>query len=152
MAAGQKRKGNRGDWAESALVLRRSTDGGATWGSEQTLCERAGYSVFNGNLVEDRQTGQVLATCIAFPTKEGADWFLKTWIPAGGGFELLRSRDDGQNWSLPEPHIPAPNADGWHGCYTDRSNVNRKNLNNFEPSPIAKPVDQQASTDGSKRN
>jgi sialidase-1 len=77
--------------------------------------ERPGYSVFNGNLVEDRLTGHVLATCIVFPTEEGADWFLKTWIPAGGGFDLLRSLDDGQNWSPPAHDIPAPNADGWHG-------------------------------------
>jgi sialidase-1 len=115
LAACQKRKRSRGDWAESALVLKRSKDGGRTWGPEQTLYERPGYSAFNGNLVEDRQTGQVLATCIAFPTGEGADWFLKTWIPAGGGFDLLRSRDDGQTWSPPEHHVPAPNDDGWHG-------------------------------------
>lgn len=115
LAACQERKRSRGDWAESALVLKRSTDGGKTWGPEQTLYDRPGYSVFNGNLVEDRQTGQILASCIAFPTKEGADWFLKTWIPADGGFELLRSRDDGQNWSPPEHHVPSPNAEGWHG-------------------------------------
>jgi sialidase-1 len=115
LAACQKRKGSRSDWAESALVLKRSTDGGKTWGTEKTLYERPGYSVFNGNLVEDRQTGQVLATCIAFPTKEGADWFLKTWIPADGGFDLIRSLDDGQDWSSPEHHIPAPNADEWRG-------------------------------------
>ena len=115
LAACQKRKGSRGDWAESALVLKRSTDGGRTWGSEQTLYARPGYSVFNGNLVEDRHIGQVLATCIAFPTEEGAGWFLETWIPAGGGFELLRSTDDGKNWSSPEHHIPAANAEGWRG-------------------------------------
>jgi hypothetical protein len=71
LAACQKRKGSRGDWAESALVLKRSTDGGQTWGPEQTLYERPGYSAFKGNLSEDRQTGQVLATFIAFPTKAG---------------------------------------------------------------------------------
>lgn len=115
LAACQKRKGNRGDWAESALVLKRSTDGGQTWGPEQTLRKRQGYSVFNGNLVEDRKTGEVLATYITFPTKSGPSWFSKTWIPAGGGFDLLRSADDGQIWSPPEHHIPSPNADGWHG-------------------------------------
>jgi sialidase-1 len=115
LAACQKRKGSRGDWAESALVLKRSTDGGRTWGAEQTLYERSGYSVFNGNLVEDRQTGQILATGIVFPTEEGAGWFLKTWLPAGGGFDLLRSNDHGQTWSALEHCVPAPNADGWHG-------------------------------------
>jgi sialidase-1 len=71
--------------------------------------------VFNGNLVEDRHTGEVLATGILFPTKAGPGWFTKTWIPAGGGFDLFRSRDDGQTWSAPEHHVPAPNADGWRG-------------------------------------
>jgi len=138
LAACQKRKGSRGDWAESALVLKRSTDGGRTWGPEQTLYERPGHSAFNGNLVlirkgvrppglkgsdpfshrpsvEDRQAGELLATFIAFPTKAGAAWFTKTWIPAGGGFDLVRSDDDGRKWSPPEHHDPAPNADGWHG-------------------------------------
>ena len=115
LAACQKRKGSRGDWAESALVLKRSSDGGKSWGPEQTLFERPGYSIFNGNLVEDRQTGQVLATGIIFPTKEGANWFLKTWIPAGGGFDLFRSDDDGQTWSAPEHEVPTANADGWQG-------------------------------------
>ncbi|MCH5375435.1 MAG: glycoside hydrolase, partial [Planctomycetes bacterium] len=96
LAACQKRKGSRGDWAESALVLKRSSDGGKTWGPEQTLYERSGYSAFNGNLVEDRLTGQVLATLIAFPTQAGADWFPETWISAGGGFDLVRSDDDGR--------------------------------------------------------
>ena len=115
LAACQKRKGSRGDWAESALVLKRSTDGGQTWGPEQTLCERRGHSVFNGNLIEDRQTGEVLATFITFPTKAGPGWFVKTWIPAGGGFDLIRSRDDGKTWSSSEHHTPAPNADEWRG-------------------------------------
>jgi len=115
LAACQKRKGGPSDWAESALVLKRSTDGGQTWGPEQTLYERPGYSVFNGNLIEDRQTGQVLATFIAFPTQAGPGWFVRTWIPAGGGFDLIRSRDDGKTWSSPEHHTPAPNADGWRG-------------------------------------
>lgn len=115
LAACQKRKGSRGDWAESALVLKRSTDGGRTWGPEQTLHERPGYCVFNGNLVEDRQTKDILAAFITFPTKARNGWFSKIWIPAGGGFDLVRSADDGQNWSSPEHHIPAPNADGWRG-------------------------------------
>jgi sialidase-1 len=115
LAACQKRKGSRGDWAESALVLKRSTDGGRTWGPEQTLHEQPGYCVFNGNLVEDRQTEEILAAFITFPTKARNGWFLKTWIPAGGGSDIVRSRDDGKSWSPVEHHIPAPNADGWHG-------------------------------------
>jgi len=114
LAAGQKRKGG-GDWAESALVLRRSTDGGKTWSDEQTLFEREGWCCFNGNLVEDRRNGAVMALFIAFPRKAGAGWFPGKWIPAGGGFDLVRSADDGKTWSKPEHHVPVPSADGWHG-------------------------------------
>ena len=57
LAASQKRLGGRDDFAPSSWVLRRSRDGGRTFEPEQTLFERSGYCTFNGNLVEDRQTG-----------------------------------------------------------------------------------------------
>lgn len=115
LAACQKRKGHAGDWAESALVLRRTFDGGRSWSDEQVLFERDGWCCFNGNLVEDRRNGTLLALFIAFPRAAGGEWFPEKWIPAGGGFELVRSTDGGATWSKPEHHVPSPNANGWRG-------------------------------------
>jgi hypothetical protein len=43
LAACQKRKGSRGDWAESALVLKRSTDG-QSWSGTKMISKGGGYS------------------------------------------------------------------------------------------------------------
>lgn len=115
LAASQKRFGGRSDFAPSSWVLRRSCDGGRTFEREQTLFERSDYCTFNGNLVEDRQTGAVFACFIAFPQAEHAGWFTKTWIPQGGGFSIVKSTDDGRTWSAPVEVVPQPNAEGWCG-------------------------------------
>lgn len=115
LAASQKRFGSRSDFAPSSWVLRRSCGGGRTFEPEQTLSERDGDCTFNGNLVEDRQTGTVFACFIAFPQAEHAAWFTKTWIPRGGGFSIVKSTDDGRTWSAPIEVVPQPNAAGWRG-------------------------------------
>ena len=115
LAACQKRLGQSGDFAPSGLVLRRSRDGGKTFEPEQTLFERDGYCTFNGNLVEDRQSGTIFACFIAFPQAEHKSWFTKKWIPQGGGFSIVKSTDDGKTWSAPIAVMPEPNADGWRG-------------------------------------
>lgn len=115
LAAAQQRLGNNGDFAPSSLVLRRSADGGRTFGPEQTLFARDGVCTFNGNLVEDRQRATLFACFIAFPQAEHATWFQKTWMPRGGGFSIVKSTDDGQTWSAPVEVMPATNSAGWHG-------------------------------------
>ena len=115
LAAGQQRIGSNGDFAPSSLVLRRSGDGGRTFGPEQTLFARSGACTFNGNLVEDRQRATLFACFITFPQAEHATWFQKTWMPRGGGFSIVKSTDDGQTWSDPVEVMPASNGTGWHG-------------------------------------
>jgi sialidase-1 len=115
LAACQKRFGQKGDFAPSSLVLRRSHDGGRTFAAEQVLFERSGDCTFNGNLVEDRQSGTVFACFITFPQAESATWFQNKWVPQGGGFALVKSTDDGETWSAPTTIMPEPNPDGWHG-------------------------------------
>jgi sialidase-1 len=115
LAAGQKRLGQGGDFSPSSLVLRRSLDGGKTFQPEQTLFDRDGIITFNGNLIEDRDTGTIFASFIAFPQAERGTWFQKKWVPQGGGFSIVKSTDDGKTWSAPIEIMPQPNAEGWHG-------------------------------------
>ncbi|HYR58832.1 MAG TPA: sialidase family protein, partial [Chthoniobacteraceae bacterium] len=115
LAACQERLGRGDDFAPSSLVLRRSLDGGKMFEPEQTLYEHTGDCTFNGNLVEDRETGTIFACFIAFPQDEHASWFAKKWVPQGGGFAVVKSTDDGKSWSAPIEIVPKPNADGWHG-------------------------------------
>jgi sialidase-1 len=115
LAAAQKRFGKGDDFAPSSLVLRRSLDGGKTFEPEQVLFGREGTITFNGNLVEDRETGTIFATFIAFPEAERGSWFQKKWVPQGGGFSIVKSTDGGKTWSEPIEIMPEPNAEGWHG-------------------------------------
>ena len=47
------------DWAEIAVVLRRSTDGGATWTPQQMIASKPGCTVDNPTPIVDRQSGAV---------------------------------------------------------------------------------------------
>ena len=115
LAASQRRLGSNGDFAPSGWVLRRSSDGGKTFGDEQVLFAREGACTFNGNLVEDRQSGTLFACFITFPQAEQKTWFTNAWSPRGGGFTVVKSTDDGRTWSAPVEVVPQPNAEGWHG-------------------------------------
>ncbi len=115
LAACQKRFDQGGDFSPSSLVLRRSLDGGKTFEAEQTLFDREGIITFNGNLIEDRDSGAIFACFIAFPHAERGTWFQKKWVPRGGGFSIVKSTDDGRTWSAPMEIMPEPNAEGWHG-------------------------------------
>src|SRR5439155_22841269 len=90
LAACQKRFFQGGDFSPSSLVLRRSLDGGKTFEPEQTLFDREGMITFNGNLIEDRDTGTIFACFIAFPHAQRGTWFQKQWVPQGGGFSMIQ--------------------------------------------------------------
>ena len=95
-----RRKG-RGDAGDIDLVMKRSTDGGATWGKTQVVWDDAGNTCGNPCPVIDRETGTI--------------WLLMTWnlgsdhegaIVAGTSKDTRRvfvthSSDDGLTWAKP---------------------------------------------------
>jgi len=131
IAACIRKHGPGGDWARSNLAIRRSLDGGRSWEPEQLVNPDLSTTVFNGNLIEDRETGTVFAMYIEFPFHpdnpggDGAEWFRDVWVPRGGGFTLVESTDDGETWSKGRLIVPEPNAEGWHGaaCFNNNHGV-----------------------------
>ncbi|MBN1341683.1 MAG: exo-alpha-sialidase [Phycisphaerae bacterium] len=95
------RKVGRGDSGDIDMLLRRSEDGGKTWGEQQVVWDDAGNTCGNPCPVVDGETGIV--------------WLLMTWnrgddpeskITPGKGKDtrkvfISRSEDDGKTWSEP---------------------------------------------------
>lgn len=86
----EARKTSRADASPTDMVLRRSTDGGRSWGPLQSVLAGAGAeAIMNSCPAIDR--GSVLLLCInAHKTQHGRHRHI-----------LLRSDDDGASWSAP---------------------------------------------------
>lgn len=96
------RKGGRADTGDIDLLLRRSTDGGRTWGAPQVVWDDGPHTCGN--------------PCPVVDTRTGAIWLLLTWnlgedheaqIVDGTSQDTRRvfcccSRDQGRTWSRPE--------------------------------------------------
>lgn len=113
LAFASKRKGSLHDFGhETDVVLRRSTDGGRTWGTAQVIATREGTDIHHGPAVLDGTTGTVLKFCRFWPT-EGNPLRLVTDTPYSTMRErgyldhVMRSTDNGQTWSPPAP-VPLP--------------------------------------------
>ena len=110
------RKKGRGDSGDIDLLVKRSTDGGATWGAQQLIWSDSTNTCGNPCPVVDRETGVI--------------WLLITWNDASdkeGDIGRQKSRDtrrvfvshssdDGRTWSQPaEITISVKKPDwGWY--------------------------------------
>ncbi|UCD50887.1 MAG: exo-alpha-sialidase [Phycisphaerales bacterium] len=95
------RRGGRGDSGNIDLLLKRSTDGGRSWGPQQVVWDDGANTCGNPCPVQDRQTGAI--------------WLLLTWndgrdkesaIKKNEAHDTRRvfvthSTDEGQTWSAP---------------------------------------------------
>ena len=94
------RKTSRSDHGDVDLVLKRSTDGGQTWGSLQLVYEEGGdrkITIGNPCPVVDRETGVVW---LPF-TRDNDDVFITS------------STDDGETWSEPQNITSDVKAEDW---------------------------------------
>lgn len=93
----EARKTNLSDDGDIDLLMKRSTDGGATWLPQRLIYEEGGKAKIkygNPTAVVDQETGVVwLAANRDYLTKRGAR--------AGGTLVLFRSDDSGKTWSKP---------------------------------------------------
>ncbi|MER8224228.1 exo-alpha-sialidase [Streptomyces sp. NPDC094143] len=89
---------NCGDAADIDIVLKRSTDGGRTWGPLQVVNEGAGDTHGNPAPLVDRRTGRVL---LAETYNTGRTDAGNCRIPCDRTPHLQYSDDDGRTWSRP---------------------------------------------------
>lgn len=67
-----------------------------------------------GPIFEDRDSGTVFVSFWNISAAAGEDTgFFKVHASRGGGFFLLKSRDEGKTWSEPVLVTPAPHEAGW---------------------------------------
>ncbi|MEU1453676.1 sialidase family protein [Streptomyces avermitilis] len=105
---------NCGDAADIDIVLKRSTDGGRTWGPLQVVNEGGGDTHGNPAPVVDRETGRiVLAETYNTGRTDGAGCA----IPCDRTPHLQYSDDDGLTWSRPRDlsdEVLPPEWNSWY--------------------------------------
>ncbi|MEG3626655.1 sialidase family protein [Streptomyces poriticola] len=103
-----------GDAADIDIVLRRSTDGGLTWGPLQVVNEGAGDTHGNPAPVVDRTTGRIL---LAETYNTGRTDSAHCDVPCDRSPRLQFSDDDGLTWSAPRDlsaEILPPSWNSWY--------------------------------------
>ncbi|MFF7122978.1 exo-alpha-sialidase [Streptomyces sp. NPDC008240] len=105
---------NCGDAADIDLVVKRSTDGGRTWGPLQVVNEGAGDTHGNPAPIVDRDTGRIwLAETYNTGRKDSASCS----VPCDRSPHLQYSDDDGKTWSEPRDLSPEILPADWNSWY-----------------------------------
>ncbi len=88
------------------LVLKRSFDGGRTWGKLQTLAQNGAGAVADSCGLVDRQTGTLWIFSVYAPEGIGSSNAAVGLSGATFQFKAVKSDDDGATWSSPIDHTP----------------------------------------------
>ncbi|WML83497.1 exo-alpha-sialidase [Streptomyces sp. VNUA74] len=105
---------NCGDAADIDIVVKRSTDGGRTWGPLQVVNDGGGDTHGNPAPVVDRATGRVLLTETYNAGRTDA---ANCAIPCTRTPHLQHSDDDGVTWSAPRDLSPEILPADWNSWY-----------------------------------
>ncbi|MEV0368812.1 exo-alpha-sialidase [Streptomyces sp. NPDC050636] len=103
-----------GDAGDIDLVVKRSTDGGRTWGPLQIINHGNGDTHGNPAPIVDRRTGRIV---IAETYNKGRDDGLSCDVPCDRTPHLQYSDDDGATWSAPRDLTPAIRPPQWNSWY-----------------------------------
>jgi sialidase-1 len=115
LAFAEARRGGAGDAGEIDLVVRRSTDGGTTWGELELVSGDPPNTIGNPAPVVDPGTGDVVLL-----TVRTAGWAAEHLLlagevgPADGRrVRVQRSADDGRSWTAPVDITEAVKRPDW---------------------------------------
>jgi sialidase-1 len=103
-----------GDAGDIDLVLKRSTDGGRTWGPLQVVNHGDGDTHGNPAPIVDRRTGRIV---LAETYNKGRDDGLGCDVPCDRTPHLQYSDDDGATWSAPRDLTPTIRPPQWNSWY-----------------------------------
>ncbi|MPY33046.1 laminin G [Streptomyces adustus] len=105
---------NCGDAADIDIVLKRSTDGGRTWGPLQVVNEGGGDTHGNPAPIVDRETGRIL---LAETYNTGRTDSAGCAVPCDRTPHLQYSDDDGLTWSAPRDLSSEILPANWNSWY-----------------------------------
>ncbi|MET8243648.1 sialidase family protein [Streptomyces sp. NPDC005202] len=105
---------NCGDAADIDIVLKRSTDGGRTWGPLQVVNEGGGDTHGNPAPIVDRETGRIL---LAETYNTGRTDSAGCSVPCDRTPHLQYSDDDGLTWSTPRDLSDEILSAAWNSWY-----------------------------------
>jgi len=113
IAVCQRRHDSMGDAGhDSDIIASRSDDGGKTWERQKVIFEEPDCTAIPGPIFETR--GAVFVAFWKMPAQVMYDLeYFAAYARQGGGFWLIKSVDEGRNWSEPFFVKPEPNDEGW---------------------------------------
>lgn len=108
------RRASRSDTGNIDLVMKRSTDGGKTWGKTQVIWDDDGNTCGNPCPVVDRKTGAIL---LLMTHNYGVDNEAEIKLGTGKGTRTVwisRSENNGQSWSSPREITKQTKSPEWY--------------------------------------
>ncbi|GAA0477536.1 sialidase family protein [Streptomyces olivaceiscleroticus] len=114
LAFAEGRVNNCGDAGDIDLVMKRSTDGGRTWGPLQVVNEGGGDTHGNPAPVVDHRTGRVV---LAETYNKGRTDAGNCDVPCDRRPHMQLSDDDGRTWSTPKDMTPVLRPPSWNSWY-----------------------------------
>lgn len=114
LAFAEGRVNNCGDAGDIDLVLKRSTDGGRTWGPLQVINEGGGDTHGNPAPIVDQRTGRIV---LASTYNTGRDDSQGCDVPCDRTPHLQYSDDDGVTWSAPRDLSDSLLPASWNSWY-----------------------------------
>ncbi|MBH1938235.1 exo-alpha-sialidase [Streptomyces sp. AV19] len=114
LAFAEGRKHNCGDATDIDIVLKRSTDGGRTWGPLRIVGAGNGDTYGNPAPVVDRGTGRILLVTTSNRGRTDAE---SCAVPCERVPHLQYGGSDGTDWSRPSDLTVALRPRGWNSWY-----------------------------------